>query len=208
MLQMTLLLVISKWGVLPTQTHVHDSRCCKRLFSSPSARGSLTYLNSSALLQMLQTTFLLPVSKGGVLPTQILVMTPNVSNDLSSAHQQEESLTTQSLEHDSKCCKLFFSSPSARGSVTYLNSSALLQILQTTFLLPISKRRVKPIQILQSTFLRLISKGKQVLPTQTLVHNSKCCKLFFSCPSARAESYPSNLKCMTTHVENDFSLAH
>ena len=81
-----------QWKVVPTQTKVHDSRCCKRPFSSPSVTedsnppklqcmtldvakdfspahwqgGSLTHPNSSASHEMLQTTFLLPIRKGRV----------------------------------------------------------------------------------------------------------------------------------------------
>ena len=111
-LQTTSLLPISKEGVLPTQTPVHDSRCCKPLLPYPIARGesyppklqgttpdvanhlspvhwqggSLTHPNSSALLQMLQTTSLLLISKEGVLLTQTPV-------------------------HDSRCCKPLLSCP-------------------------------------------------------------------------------------------------
>ena len=150
-------------GVLPTQTQVHDSRCCKWLFSSPLARGSLTYLNSSALLQKLQTTFFLPISKRRVLPTQTQV-------------------------HDCRCCKWLFSSSLARVSPIYLNSSTLLQMLQTIFLLTISNRGV--------------------LPNQTQVHDYRWCKWLYHCRSARRESYPTKLKCMTTDDANDFSPAH
>ena len=138
MLQTPFLLPTSMGGVLPTQTQVGDSRCCKRLFFWPIETGesyppklkcmrpdvendyspahyqggSLTHPNSSALLQMLQTTFLLPTSKRGLLLNQIQVHYPrcckrvyfcplekgefyppkiqfttlDVANDVSSAH--------------------------------------------------------------------------------------------------------------------------
>ena len=137
--------VSNKVGVIPSQTRVCDSRCCKSLFSfnykgglshpkasawiqilqkpfsCPSSRGSLTNIISSGWLQMSQTTFLLSISKWGVLLTQTQV-------------------------HGSRCCKRLFSCPSASGSLTQPNSSAWLQMMQMTLLLHISKRGVLPNQ--------------------------------------------------------------
>ena len=59
--------------------------------------------------------------------------------------------------------------------------------------------------MLQRGFLLAISKG-EVLPTLTLVHDSRCCKQLFFCPLARGESYPPKLYCMTPDVANDFPL--
>ena len=121
MFQATFLLLISKGRVLPTQTEVHDSRCCKWLSSSPSERGSLTYFSSSALFQMWQTTFLLLISKRGVLNTQTLV-------------------------HDFKCYKHLYSGSLDREGSFPLKLRYMTPKLQTIFLLPISKGRILPTQ--------------------------------------------------------------
>ena len=55
---------IRKGDVLPTQTPLHDSRCCKPLLYCPLAREESYPYNSSAWFQMLQTTSLLTISKG------------------------------------------------------------------------------------------------------------------------------------------------
>ena len=156
---MTFLLKNSNEGVLLTQTPVHDSRCCKRLFSCLIARGSPTNPNSSAWLQMLQTTFLLSISKRGLLPTQTPV-------------------------HDSRLCKGTFSCPLARGNLTHPNSSAWLEMLQTTSFLPISW-------------------GK-ITQTQTQLHDSRYCKRILSCPLERGEFYQLKVLCMTLDVANKF----
>ena len=186
MLQTSFHIPITKGGVLPNQTPVHASKCCKRHFSLLLAMGeyyptkiqcmpqnvanvyfrshwqggSLTQPKSSAWLQMLQRSFLIPIRKVGILPNQTPV-------------------------YDYKCCKCPFSFPLARGesypnklqcitpnvtnvfshsrlqgwSLTQPNSSAWLQMFQTSFLIPISK--------------------DGVLPNQTPVHDSKCCKHCF-----------------------------
>ena len=64
---------------------------------------------------MLQMTFLLPISKGSY-PTKFNCMTPDVKHKFSPAHYQ--------------------------GGLIHSNFSAWLQILHTTFLLPISKNGV------------------------------------------------------------------
>ena len=102
------LLSISKEKVLPTKTQVHHSRCCKRLFSSPSARGSLTYLN-------------------------IKCNTPNLAYYLSSAYEQERSLTHPNSSDDSKCCKLLFSYPSARGESNELKLKCITPDVRNDF---------------------------------------------------------------------------
>ena len=144
-------------------------------FSCPSSRVSLTYLNSSALLQKLQTTFLLPISKGGVLPIQTLVhdskccnyfllpiskggvklkcMTPDVSNELSPTYLLKHKCITPNVAN------YFSPTHQQGGSLMNSNSSALLQMLETTFLLLISK--------------------VGVIPSQTIVHDSRCCKSLF-----------------------------
>ena len=150
--------------------------------------GSLTHPHSSALLQMLQTTILHPISKGGVLPTQTLVHDSKSYNRLFScplARGESYSLklwciTLNVANYFSPACQ-------QGGSLTHPNSNAWLQMLQTTFLRPISKGGV--------------------LSTQTLVHDSRCCKSRFTCPSASRESYSSKLQCMTLDVANHFTPA-
>ena len=149
MLQTTFLLPISNGGVLPTENPVDDSKCCKQLFTCPLAMGSRTHLNSSALLQILQTTFHLPFSKGGVLPTQTPV-------------------------HDSRC-------------------------FQTTFLLLLSKRGVLATQTpvyysrcCKRLFSYPLARGESY-PTQTLVHDCRFYKRLFTCPLAKGKSYPPKL---------------
>ena len=94
-----------------------------------------------------------------MLPIQAKCITTAAANDFSPIHWQE-------------------------GSVTHLNSSAWLKILQTTFLLLIRKR--------------------EVLPTQTQVHYFRCCKKLFSFPLLKGKLYPPKLFCMTSDITNDF----
>ena len=47
-----------------------------------------------------------------------------------------------------------------------------------------------------------------VLPSQTPVPDSRCCKPLLSCPSARGESCPNKLQCMTPDVAKHFSPDH
>ena len=124
-------------------------RSCKRLFSCPSARensyqpklkcmtldvandispaqwqgGSLTHPNSSSLLQMLQTNFLLLIGKGGELTTQTLVHDSRCCKRRFSCPLARV-LPTQLPEHDSRCCKRLFYCPQARGSPIHPNSTA------------------------------------------------------------------------------------
>ena len=173
---------------------MHDSRCCKWLSSSPSERGSLTYFSSSALFQMLQTTFLLPIRKRKVLNTQTLVhdfkcykhlysgsldregsfplklryMTPKLQTIFLLPISKGRILPTQTQVHDYRCCKRLFSGPFAHPI-----SSAWLQMLLTIFLLTISKGGV--------------------LSTQTQEHDYRFCKRLYSGPLAIRKSSPPNL---------------
>ena len=109
---------------------------------------------------MLQTSFLIPIFKWEAYTIKLQCMIPNVRNVVSHSHYQGRSLTQP-------------------------KSSARLQMLQTSSLLPISK--------------------VGVLPNQTPVQDSKRCKRLFSFPLTRGESYPTKLECMTQNVANTFS---
>ena len=104
-------------------------------------------------------------------------ITLNIANHFSMPIWKLGVLLTQTTVHNSKCCKPFFSYPLSKGSLTHSNSSVLLKFLQMTLRIPISK--------------------EIVLPTQSLVHNSKCYKLLFSYPLSMRESYASELQCIT-----------
>ena len=91
----------------------------KIIFLQPISKGRLTHSNSSAWLQMLQTIFSCPSARGESCPLTLKCMTTDFANDFSPAHQQG-------------------------GSPTQPNSSAGLQMMQMTFLLPISKGGVLP----------------------------------------------------------------
>ena len=84
----------------------------------------------------------------------------------------------------------------------------------STFLLPTSKGGVLPTQTqvhdcrcCKQLFSYSLARGG-VLPTQTLVHHSRCCKQLLSYPLVRGDSNPPKLNCMTPDVVNDFSPAH
>ena len=152
MLKTSFLIPISKGVSYPTKLQCMTPNVANVFSHSHEQRGNFTQQNSSIWLQMLQTSFLIPISKGRLLPNQTPV-------------------------HDCKCCKCLFSFPFARveayptklhcntvnvtndfphslkqvGTVTQPNFSAWLQMLQTSFLIPISK--------------------EGVLPNQTTVHN-------------------------------------
>ena len=114
MMLMSFHIPIRKGGVLPNQTQVRDSKC-SNVFSYSQYQGeSLTYPNSSARLQVQQTSFLIRISKGESYPTKLQCMTMNVSNVFSHAISKGEVLPTQSAVHDSKCYKRLFSFPLAR----------------------------------------------------------------------------------------------
>ena len=57
------------------------------------------------------------------------------------------------------------------------------------------------------TFLPSNSKGGD-LPTQALVHDSRCCKLLLYWPLERGKSYQHRLMLMTPDVANDFYSDH
>ena len=141
MLKTSFLIAISKGGVLPHHTPVHDSKCCKGLFSLPLEGRSLTQPISHALLRMLQTSFLIALSKGESYPNKLRCMTLSVVNVISHCHLQAGSLTQPKLQcmtpsversflfaiskegvlpkqtpmHDSKFCKRDLSLPLERG---------------------------------------------------------------------------------------------
>ena len=138
MLQTSILIHISNGRVLPNQTPVHDSKCCKRLFTFPLQRGEYY-------------------------PTKLLCMPPNVANVISHYYWQW-------------------------GSITQQKSSVCLKMLQTSIFVPIGKGGV--------------------LPNQSPVHDSKCCKGLFSFLLGKWESYPTKLLCMTINVANVLSHSH
>ena len=74
----------------PPKCQVHDSRCCKRLFSRSLVRGESN-------------------------PLKLKCMTPDVSNNLSPTHHKVTILPTSTQVHYSKCFNLLFTFPSARG---------------------------------------------------------------------------------------------
>ena len=159
MLKTTSTQLINKGGALPTQTPVQDSRCFKSFISCPLARGESSHSKLQCISTDVANHFSPTINKRGVLPTQTPV-------------------------HNSRCCKLLLSSPLIRGGRTHLNSSAWLQMFQTTSHLTISKGGV--------------------LLTQTPVHDFICCKPLFSSPLAIWESYTPKLKIMTPDVANNF----
>ena len=103
--------------------------------------------------------------------------------------------------HDFRCFKQGW-------SLTHPNCSAMT-LNATNHLSPSITRGVFPTQRqgLDSRFCKSLSLAHLqgvVLPTWSQVDDSKSYKLFFSCPSARGESYPPKLKCITTDVSNNF----
>ena len=162
---MTFLLPITKRRVLPTQTPVHDSRCCKWCFSSPVVSGDSyppkTLVYDSRCCKRL---FFCPLSRGEAYPLKLQCMTRDVRNDISPFHYIGASLT-HPITGASLQMLQRFSCSLARVSLTQPTSTAWLQMLQTTFFLPISQRGI--------------------LPTQTPVHDSRCCKRLFACPLAK-----------------------
>ena len=89
---------------------------------------------------MLQTSFFVPISKRGVLPNHTPVNDPICFKRLFSFPLARGVLPNQTLVHDSRSCNGLFLSL-ARESLTELNFSAWLQILQTFFWLPSQKAR-------------------------------------------------------------------
>ena len=152
-----------KVGVLPTETPVHDSICCKPLFSCTLARGESYPPKFQCMTTDVETTSFLTISKRAV-------------------------LTTQTPLHDSRCCKPLLPFPLAKGESYPTNYQCMTTDVETTSLLTNSKGGV--------------------LPTQTPVHYSLCCKPLLSLPLARGESYPPKLQCMIPDVANHFSPAH
>lgn len=125
--------------------------------------GCLTHPNFKASLYMSENSLLIPISKGGVLHTQFLCITPVFVNDLKYidnqgeilAHQNSSEwfqmlkttfiiyirkdgvLPIQATMHDSNCCKPLLLYTLSRGILTHPNSRVLFQMLQMTFLIPI-----------------------------------------------------------------------
>ena len=178
---MLLLITNSKKGILPNQTLVHDSKCCKILFSLPLARGQSYRTNSSAWLHMLRNSFLLPISKEWIL-ANFRWKTADLSNVFSRYHYQWRIITQP-------------------------NSSTWIQTLQTSSLVPFRKggRFAQPNSsawlhiMLQTSFLVIISKGI-VLPNQTLVHDSISCKRIELLSLARGAYYKTKFQCMTLNI--------
>ena len=190
---------------------MHDSKCCKRLFSFPLesltklnssawlqsckgllsfpiARGCLNQPSSIAWLQMLQSLFSFPLARGESYPTKFKCTTPNVANVFSHSHLKG-------------------------GSLNQPNSGAWLQILQTSSLIPIRKGESYPSKFqcmtldVANVFLIPIRNGG-VLSSRTSVYDSKSCKRLFLFLLARGKSYTFKLQCMTLNVGNVFSLSH
>ena len=169
MLLTTILLPLTKGGVLTTQTLLHDSRCCKRLFSCPLVRRESHSSKLKCTTLDVANDFLLLIRKGGVLPTQTLVHDSRCCKRLFSCLLGRGSLTQTQL-HYYTCCKRLFTCPLSSGesyppkfkcmtpevandyspahyyggSLTHTNSSARLQIWQTTFLFPFTKGEYYP----------------------------------------------------------------
>ena len=138
---------------------------------------------------MLQTTLTLPFRKGGVLRTQTQV-------------------------HDSRCCKPLLSCPLARGGVLHTQTPVhdyrcckpLVPCLFERGESDAPKLKCMTPDV-ANHFSRDHSKVG-VLPTQTPVHDSRCCKQHLSYKLARRESYPPKLQCMTPDVPNHFYPDH
>ena len=155
---------------------------------------SLDDPNSSTCLKFLQTTFLLPICKMGVFPTQtqehdFRCWKSLFSCWLASAESYQTKLMYITLDYanyfcilsiskggellinivvcDTKCCKRLFSFSLARRSLANKHSCACLSMLQTTY-----------------SFQLAI-----VLLTLTQVHDSKYCKRLLFFPLANEVSY-------------------
>ena len=90
-------------------------------------------------------------------------------------------------------------------------------MLQTTFLLPISKRECYPPTLrcmhdsrcCKQLFSCLLERGECYPPTLRCMHDSRCCKQLSSFPLARGSvTHPHSGACMTLDVANDFSKLH
>ena len=98
------LLPITKGGVLPTQPLVLNSRCCIWLFTCPLAKGESYPPKPKCKIPAVVNDFFLALVRGEL----YFFMTTNAAKCISPTHSQG-------------------------GSLTYLNSSAWLKILQTNF---------------------------------------------------------------------------
>ena len=120
MLEMTFLLPTCNRGVLPTQTSVHYSRCCKRLFSCQLERGE-SY------------------------PLKLRCMTLDVADELSPAsHRHGGDLETLTLVQDCRCCKRLFFCPLASRDSYPPKLQCITLDVANKFLHPSSKGGVFP----------------------------------------------------------------
>ena len=109
----------------------------------------------------------------------------------------EKVLPTQTLMHDSICCKRRYSYPLAMGNLNQHNLKCITPNVANDFTLANlqggslnNPNFYANLQILQITFLLLINKGR-VLPTQTQVHDSKCSKQCFLMPICKGGDLPT-----------------
>ena len=172
---------------------------------------SLTHPNSSTWHQMLKNTFLLNISKGESYSAKNPVHDIRYCKPLLSLPSARgKVLHTQTSVLDFRCFTTLLSLPLAWGESSHSNSSAGFNI-KTTSLLNISKggsfthpNSSAWLQMFQTVSLLTISKGG-VFPTQSLVHDSWCCKQLLYWPLERRESYHPKFQCMSTDVANRFS---
>ena len=73
-------------GDLPSQTPVHDSKCCKRLFSFPLARRESYPTKLQCITKCCKRLFSFSLAMGESYPTKLQCMTPIVANVFSHSH--------------------------------------------------------------------------------------------------------------------------
>ena len=152
---------------------------------------------------------------GGVLPTKTLVHDSRCyKRGFLPPTNKGGVLQMQTQVHDSRFSKRLFSCPIAKGE----SYSPKLQCMTKDFCKQLNSFTLEsgesyPLKLkcmtpdVATTFLLPIRHGG-VLPTQSQVHDSRCCKRHFSYPLKGGESYPPKLKSMTPGVASDYSAAH
>ena len=167
---------------------------------------------------MLQASFLLPIRKVRILPYQPQCMTQNVANSFSHSHFQGGSHTQPNSRAWFKMLQSNFSFPLARGESYPTNFQCITpnNVEEEAHCYVVQCRRIHSLwEICSRSFnnwMQDVSARRPssvgVLPNQSPVHDSKCCKRLLSFPLARVKSYPTKLQYTTINAANVLSHSH
>ena len=127
------------------------------------------------------------LARGESYPPKFQCMTTDVETTSFLTISKRAVLTTQTPLHDSRCCKPLLPCPLAKGESYPTNYQCMTTDVETTSLLTNSKGGVLPTQ----TPVHYSLCCKPLLSIQTPVHDSRCCKPLFPQPISKGGVLPT-----------------